>query len=230
MIYESYIGKTMPSKSYGYFKVLGLVSRDKWKEAIMNIQFIDTGYEYSVPLHRIKTGSVKDPFKPKVFEVGYLGCYNKEDISKYYRLWTDMLRRCYKKSYKEYVRYGAKGISVATQWHNFSTFAKDVPKLPGFDYEAFMAGALYLDKDKLSGSTKIYSKDTCCFLTAAEQSQLLTGVNAPIDFIAISPANKEFKVKGVRTFARENSMFASDIWKCLNGSRKTCRGWKFRLV
>ena len=220
----------MTSKNYGDFKVLGVISSGKRKDTLMSIRFVDTGYVYTAPLSRIKIGSVKDPFKPKVFEVGYLGCYNKEDISKYYRLWTDMLRRCYKKSYKEYVRYGAKGIIVDTRWHNFSTFATDVPKLPGFDYKAFMDGALYLDKDKLSGATKIYSKDTCCFLTAAEQSQLLTGVNAPIDFIAISPTNKEFRVKGVRTFAREHGLFASNVGECLSGSRKTCKGWKFRLV
>jgi hypothetical protein len=35
-----------------------------------------------------------------------------------YRIWADMKTRCYNKKYKEYHRYGGKGINVCAEWKN----------------------------------------------------------------------------------------------------------------
>lgn len=61
------------------------------------------------------------------------GCYLKERITKHggwknpsYNSWRAMMRRCYKSQDKDYVRYGAKGITVCDKWHDYPTFAKDM--------------------------------------------------------------------------------------------------------
>ena len=80
-------------------------------------------------------------------------------------IWQTMKQRCYNPRHPEYVRYGAKGVTVCTEWLNSA--------------EAFITWALnngwekgkHLDKDTLSdqlGKPRTYSPSTCCFITAKE--------------------------------------------------------------
>lgn len=61
------------------------------------------------------------------------GCYLKEKITKHggyknasYNTWRAMMRRCNNPNDKDYKRYGAVGIKVCAQWHDYRTFAKDM--------------------------------------------------------------------------------------------------------
>ena len=39
-----------------------------------------------------------------------------------YTAWNNMRQRCYNKSRRDYPWYGARGITVCPEWHNFQTF------------------------------------------------------------------------------------------------------------
>lgn len=69
------------------------------------------------------------------------GCYQKEDVAKrfsemhrthglsdtqIYRLWRNMLDRCYNAKSQNYVYYGGRGISVCAAWHRFDAFYHDI--------------------------------------------------------------------------------------------------------
>ena len=61
------------------------------------------------------------------------GCYLKERITKHggwkkasYNTWRAMMRRCYKPQDKDYKRYGALGVTVCPQWHEYVVFARDM--------------------------------------------------------------------------------------------------------
>lgn len=61
------------------------------------------------------------------------GCFLKEKITKHggsqkssYNTWRAMMRRCYNPKDKDFYKYGAVGITVYDQWHNYSVFAKEV--------------------------------------------------------------------------------------------------------
>lgn len=74
----------------------------------------------------------------------------------YYRTWADMLVRCYsKKSQKRYPSY--RGCSVADEWLLFSNFKSWMEKQ---DWENN-----HLDKDILFVGNKVYSEDTCVFIS-----------------------------------------------------------------
>lgn len=41
-----------------------------------------------------------------------------------YDVWKEMIKRCYKKENKSYKTYGAKGIKVDDDWHDYTAFYK----------------------------------------------------------------------------------------------------------
>ena len=74
----------------------------------------------------------------------------------YYRTWKGMLERCYSAKYQDkYPTY--KGCSVSEEWLRFSNFKRWMEKQ---DFEG-----KHLDKDLLLEGNKVYSKETCVFVT-----------------------------------------------------------------
>ena len=66
------------------------------------------------------------------------GCYLKEKITKHggwklssYNTWRAMLRRCNNPRDKDYKRYGALGVKVCPQWHDYKQFAADMGEPKG---------------------------------------------------------------------------------------------------
>lgn len=60
-------------------------------------------------------------------EVAKIVCKNNFRIhglsnTRIYRIWRKMIERCEKEYCKEYARYGAKGIKVCEEWHDFINF------------------------------------------------------------------------------------------------------------
>lgn len=109
-------------------------------------------------------GKIKCPFEKRVFNIGYLG-EGRYDASinrkgtKYYNIWTGMLKRCYNpKVIKRNPTY--KGCRVHDSWHNFQVFAEWADK----NYYQIEGEVMSLDKDILIKGNKIYSPDTCIFV------------------------------------------------------------------
>lgn len=81
--------------------------------------------------------------------------YNTEPQFKSYRVWRDMIRRCY--SQKAQIRNPTYiGCSVCDEWKHYSNFKKwfDLNYVDGYQ----------LDKDILINGNKVYSPETCCFI------------------------------------------------------------------
>ena len=104
-----------------------------------------------------------------VFGVGYYGDIAKDecDLELYKKLlsiWRHMIERCYYVKAINYKKYGGNGVTVSNRWKCFKNFYNDVQHIPNYDRNALLAGELQLDKDLLSKDTKVYSKETCCWL------------------------------------------------------------------
>ena len=129
------------------------------------IRFLETGCTRNIQLSNILKGSVKDLKKPTVYGVGYLDTDMKiptresgSEIRRAYDLWANMIKRTViDKSYTD--------VTVDVRWHSFKNFLNSLPELDG--YEAWRKGDdVHLDKDiKVKGS-RVYSKDTCSFVSA----------------------------------------------------------------
>lgn len=74
----------------------------------------------------------------------------------FYQVWTSMLTRCYNDKYK-LKQPSYKGVTVTDEWHLFSNFKVWMETQ---DWEGKQ-----LDKDLLVRGNKIYSPETCIFVT-----------------------------------------------------------------
>lgn len=81
---------------------------------------------------------------------------------KIYSVWNDMLRRCYSESFKDkFQTY--KDCTCSQDWLTYSNFKSWMEQQ---DWEG-----KHLDKDLL-GNGKLYSPETCCFLTPKANTYL----------------------------------------------------------
>lgn len=82
----------------------------------------------------------------------------KRYICKHYEVWQDMLRRCYsEKCQKKQPTY--VGCSVDPEWHIFSNFRSWA--------ETKNTKGMQLDKDIIFPGNKVYSPESCVFVTGA---------------------------------------------------------------
>ena len=91
--------------------------------------------------------------------IGYVNGVRKKKlvwVCPYYLAWKNMLKRCYSAKYQER-QPTYKGCSVSEEWLRFSNFKRWMEKQ---DWEG-----LQLDKDLLFEGNKVYSKETCVFVT-----------------------------------------------------------------
>lgn len=211
---------------YGTSFIIVELSRDIRNKTVYVIEF-PCGMRRTVYYHNIKQNKIKYPYDRSVAGVGYLGLASQKNNEKLYHIWRSILRRCYDKRRKDYPRYGGLGVTVSEEWHSFENFLRDVPTLPGWDKQRFDLGELQLDKDLLSKETKKYSKETCCFLTAKDNSCVKIKDKVTRDFIAISPNGSRTRETSIKEFSDRVGLHASNVCNCLAGRYKSSKGWRF---
>lgn len=141
-----------------------------------------------------------------------------------------MLSRCYRKKDRCYISYGGKGISVCKRWFSFKNFVEDVVLLDGYDDILVKKGLLALDKDKKSGRNKIYSPDTCCWITLEENSNISKNTIqiSQRKFIAIRIQDNYQEISVNQSeFARKYNLTRTKINDVLVGRTKKHKGWTF---
>ena len=189
--YKDCLGKVCKSKSSGDFKIV------KYNDAKdVEIQFLKTGYEATVQLGHIKSGSIKDPYVQSVYAIGIIG--TKYPVSeggkdtKGYILWKSMLERCYSTTLKKkYPTY--EGCEVSDKFKSYEYFYEWCNKQIGFSNKDW-----HLDKDLLIKGNKVYNEDSCVFIPK-EVNTLLTKREAlrgeHLIGVCWSTTNKAFKAQ-----------------------------------
>lgn len=175
-----FVGEVYQSNKCGPYRITSYIDTKN-----VHIEFINTGTKTVVEGREIKRGRIKDPMCPSVLGVGYHGvgefpssyyCTEKKKYVKHpvYVIWTSMLTRCYSRATQlrqpTYI-----GCDVCPEWRCYQHFFLSVRNLEGFekwsDYHMGLSDVcMELDKDKKSesGTGKLYSPETCCFISSAE--------------------------------------------------------------
>lgn len=100
------------------------------------------------------------------------GCLQRELLSarckthgmsctRIYNIWKHMIGRCYNEKHIAYYKYGAKGITVCSEWHEFGPFVK-------WAREHGYTDNLSIDR---IDNTKNYTPDNCRWVTLKEQAR-----------------------------------------------------------
>ena len=107
-----------------------------------------------------KNKEIVSPKCRKVLGIGYLDTEDTCTDNKFYRIWYDMINRCYntksnKKSFDSY-----KNVTVCEEWCSFKNFSQWCMD-NWYEIEGFR---MTLDKDILIKNSKVYSPATCMFV------------------------------------------------------------------
>ena len=155
---QEMIGKIFPTNNGGDCVVVDYINCKN-----ITVRFLDgNNYQVKCQIKELNKGTIKNPYYPTVYGVGYLGegvhiKTVKRKTTKVYDIWKAMLARCYcnifQQKQKTYL-----GCSVCDEWHNFQVFAE------WFYSERFHIFKYELDKDILIKGNKIYSPETCCLV------------------------------------------------------------------
>ena len=165
---SSLIGKIIKSYSGYEYIVLGKVKTLENKRAYWLIEFLDNKVQLVISDSHIRKNIIKNPYAKNKYGA------SKGRLSKnhwMYNRWNGMIRRCYDKKFSRYKDYGAKGILVCDRWLCFEQYVYDVISMKNFDIKKSISKEIVLDKDINSGDIKIYSPETCEWISQSENAK-----------------------------------------------------------
>lgn len=111
-------------KRYGMLVIIGISGkRDKSKHRYMVCQ-CDCGAVKEVTLYHLRSGASKS-----------CGCQVRQSLIKrctthgdsgtrLFNIWQGMRRRCFNKNDSSFIHYGARGITICSEWSDYSVFKK----------------------------------------------------------------------------------------------------------
>lgn len=147
------------------------------------------------PYSRLISGKVKNLYDKSVFGVGCLGegeyvSSINGKLTKIYKTWGDMLRRCYSKIlFKKRPSY--INCQVCDEWLNFQNFGKWFDE----NYYTYENQNMQLDKDILFKGNKKYNSQNCLFVPARINTLLLSCNSSRGDLpIGVTKNNNNYAV------------------------------------
>ena len=225
-----YTGQIFETNFHGDIEVGEFLGyKFEWQQEY-EVKFINTGTVVPALISAIKKGQVKDPMVPTVAGVGYIGLGRNLAVGdqerRLYRIWANILHRCYDIKDIGYKSYGARGVTVASEWHCYKTFRADVEQLPGWNLEMFINKEIQVDKDSRVLGSLLYSKDTCCWLTRKEQAKYMRHELSKFT-VVWKDGSELLWDKGTRAFCKAYPEFKeSSVRMVLTGKRNTIFGCK----
>ena len=211
-----------------FFIVAKDLEKSDSKHTYYKIKFVESEFEDSVRSDSIKRGYVKDGLSKSCCGVGMIGYINTREHWKEYKIWQDMIYRCYSPKDKSYKFYGAKGVTVCDRWKRFDYFYEDIKHIKGFDEKLFIQGQLRLDKDILSSNIKVYSPSTTMWISdLLNQKQRTIEYNSKNKKFVIFPDGHIEQILNVSDFCKLHGLHRQNVNLCLSGKQKQTKGFQF---
>lgn len=220
------IGDVFVSDKYGEYTVVEYSHSDRSYRKHYYVIFTNTGYKEEFNANTIMNGKAIDYMAPTVHGIGYLGARAKSNprVSK---TWRSMIRRCYGFHSSSHIY---RNVEVCDRWLNFQNFAEDYRHIDGYSEYEFENGKLVLDKDlkQIDEVNKVYSLETCAFISSSENVSIRDKSNVPTkDFVALSPEGVFYKGSNVRAFCEKFGLLQSSVSRVVNSKKYTINGWVF---
>ena len=139
--------------------------------------------------------------------------YKQELFNRLSRVCYKMHDRCNNPKQKCYKNYGGRGVTYCDKWQHVSGFIDDVDKIPGWDEKKFLAHQLQLDKDFRIEGSKIYSLETCMWISRQDNIKKQPSRQKP--FTAYNLITKEYEHGTMKKNLLKNIIFATHSYLML---------------
>lgn len=219
-------GTTHRTKANG---VLRVVQYENYRKVL--VEFVETGYRTIARSDTIRYGIIKDYLRPSVYGVGFVGVGTyathvggaSGKMTPEYGVWHGMMFRCYSKM-RHTLAPSYAGCSVAAIWHNFQEFA-------GWYHQNYPenGGEYQLDKDIKVEGNRVYSPETCTFVTLEVnvRHSLRPRMKA---FEAISPEGVRLSGVNQASFCREHGLSPAAFSAVMQGKLRQHKGWTLAAI
>lgn len=206
------VGTIHKTNNYGKLKITEYVSATK-----VGLIFLDTRFKTYAQAGDIRRSRVKDFLKPILFGVGFFGDGKfsaREDgrLTVRYNTWADMIQRCYDEKY-HVKKPTYKNCTVCKEWHNYQLFSEW--------FEDNHIQGYQLDKDIKVDGNKIYSPETCMFVTGSDNAIKAFAKN----YKFISPEGQVIKIYNLAGYCRDKDLHSSGLGKVHSGAWLSYKGW-----
>lgn len=152
--------KDIVGKRYGKLVVLAIDSRrDKANHKYLLCQ-CDCGKQKSIAMSHLKTGSSRSCGCGVVESTIKRNTTHNGTYSRLYSIWAGMKRRCFNPNDANFKYYGGRGITMAKEWNDFSTF-REWSLANGYN------DSLTIDRINVNGN---YTPDNCRWVDFKFQS------------------------------------------------------------
>lgn len=131
-----------------------------------------------------------------------------------YRCWTNMKSRCYNEKVRSYADYGAKGIRVCDEWHDFAKFSEWAHN-SGYD------DSLTIERRNPDGD---YCPENCEWISPGENSRR---AHMKPGWALNLNTGEYVEFQCARDFANERGLNDKCIHLVMKGANKTHKGWVF---
>lgn len=132
---------------------------------------------------------------------------------KIYTLWHSMMQRCYQPNHGSYKNYGARGVTVSSDWQTLDGFIQTIDLVEGYDKEKLLSGELQLDKDIKIKENTIYSYEKCKFVSLQVNSSNRRNNRY---FVSINLEDEKVVYTNNRQlFCEKNDLDSSTVWRML---------------
>lgn len=162
------VGETHSTTYCGDVIIIGYTNARK-----VLVRFINTGYEGTYRMDKIRKGLVKDPLHRGVCGVGYLGVGEYKSTDSAYNTWSHMIHRCYSLRVSDKNK-SYNGVEVCGEWHNYQAFA--------IWFYTHTKQGYQIDKDLLKSGNKLYCPELCCMLPYEINASLINKKGYPTNY------------------------------------------------
>jgi hypothetical protein len=238
-------GSIWPTNNSGDVEILGQINKVHLRKnnpklssyPYFAVKILEDGTIVRARRAALKNGKIKNPNKPNVLGVGFIGegdavCYVSNNNTREYNAWHSMITRCHCPKYQA-LNPSYIGCSIDPRWHSFNNFWNDIKNLENYDRWKLNIEKMELDKDLKILGNKLYSKDTCMFVTEKEnigERNIRASVTGKT-YVAVRISDNYREIFfNHSVFAKNNNLIRACISHCISGTNKTHRGWRFETL
>lgn len=138
-----------------------------------------------------------------------------------YKIWWGIKERCYSERHASYHNYGAKGIILSEEWHDFNSFYN-------WSISNGYKDGLTIDRIHSSGN---YEPLNCQWISLSENiarsNKEKQRRKTKYLYYAISPDNEYYTFDNAVQFSLDHNLNDNSIRRVARGERPHYKGWKF---